>query len=112
MKLNELRQSWTKSDPLTLIHKILPDTKIQLVPAEAGRRGRHFIARVNGEWIMQSTWIRPFRTLDDAAKAVDEAAQLDAQAEGDPNYVLFQQNPAYYAGRGLPDYMRDDYIGM
>ncbi len=65
-------EKWEKKTNLILTHKFIPDTKVELVPAETGRSGKHFIVRVNGEWIYQKKFIKSFWELSDALAAAEK----------------------------------------
>jgi hypothetical protein len=54
------------------------DATIELVPAEPGRHGKHFIARVNGDWVYQGRrggMIRWFKSFDDAAIVAEQVQE-------------------------------------
>ena len=69
-----MRDGWVKVSQRVAKHSDI-DATIELVPAEPGRHGRHFIARVNGDWVYQGRrggMIRWFKTFDDAAIVVEQ----------------------------------------
>ena len=76
-----MRQGWKAISRLIAEHES-GRAKVELVPAETGRSGKHFVASVDGVWMYERKYIKPFPTLTAALDAAENRLNQGAAKSG------------------------------